>query len=105
MTASSLSLGDQRRCGQDLRAVAKGLPARDILFVSSNSFDVSGAKAVGFQVCWINRTGMALPAVHSFVAEANMSETTLDRLALRLDRLERETRYQRHGSPAATDLR
>ena len=64
-----------------------------------------GAKAVGFQVCWINRTGMALPAVHSFVAEASMSETTLDRLALRLDRLERETRYQSHGSPAATELR
>jgi 2-haloacid dehalogenase len=32
----------------------------DILFVSSNSFDVIGAKAFGFRVCWINRTGAPL---------------------------------------------
>ncbi len=33
-----------------------GLPKEDIVFVSSNSFDVMGAKAYGFQVAWINRT-------------------------------------------------
>jgi 2-haloacid dehalogenase len=33
---------------------------RDILLVSSNSFDVIGAKTYGFQVCWINRTGAIL---------------------------------------------
>lgn len=33
-----------------------GLPKHGILFVSSNSFDVVGAKSVGFRVCWINRT-------------------------------------------------
>ncbi len=27
-----------------------------ILFVSSNSWDVAGAKSFGFKVCWINRT-------------------------------------------------
>jgi 2-haloacid dehalogenase len=32
----------------------------EILFVSSNSFDVIGAKSFGFKVCWINRTGAAL---------------------------------------------
>ena len=29
----------------------------EILFVSSNSFDVVGAKSFGFKVCWVNRTG------------------------------------------------
>jgi len=32
----------------------------EILFVSSNSFDVVGAKGFGFKVCWINRTGALL---------------------------------------------
>ena len=32
----------------------------EILFVSSNSFDVAGAKNFGFKVCWINRVGIPL---------------------------------------------
>jgi 2-haloacid dehalogenase len=32
----------------------------DILFVSSNSFDVMGAKSFGFNVCWLNRAGALL---------------------------------------------
>ena len=32
----------------------------EILFVSSNSFDVAGAKNFGFKVCWITRTGIPL---------------------------------------------
>lgn len=35
-------------------------PKGEILFVSSNSFDVIGAKSFGFRVCWINRTGAPL---------------------------------------------
>lgn len=35
---------------------ALGLPKEETVFVSSNSFDVMGAKAYGFQVAWINRT-------------------------------------------------
>lgn len=31
------------------------LPASEILFVSSNSWDGSGAKAYGYTVCWRNR--------------------------------------------------
>jgi 2-haloacid dehalogenase len=27
-----------------------------VVFVSSNAFDVMGAKAYGFQVAWVNRT-------------------------------------------------
>jgi len=33
------------------------LPATEILFVSSNSWDAAGAKAYGYQVCWCNRSG------------------------------------------------
>jgi 2-haloacid dehalogenase len=34
-----------------------GIPARDLLFVSSNAWDVAGAKAFGYRVAWCNRTG------------------------------------------------
>ena len=37
-----------------------GIPKEEIFFVSSNSFDVVGAKAFGFKVCWINRSGTPL---------------------------------------------
>jgi len=30
-------------------------PAREILFVSSNAWDVAGAKAFGYRTCWCNR--------------------------------------------------
>ena len=36
---------------------ALGVPKEEVLFVSSNSFDVVGAKAFGFEVAWIRRTG------------------------------------------------
>jgi len=32
-----------------------GVPAARLLFVSSNAWDVAGAKAFGYQVCWCNR--------------------------------------------------
>jgi 2-haloacid dehalogenase len=38
-----------------LAPMALGLPREAIVFVSSNAFDVMGAKAYGFQVVWINR--------------------------------------------------
>ncbi len=31
------------------------IPAQEILFVSSNSWDAAGAKAFGYKVCWCNR--------------------------------------------------
>jgi 2-haloacid dehalogenase len=34
-----------------------GLPASAIAFVSSNAWDVAGARAFGFQVAWVNRQG------------------------------------------------
>lgn len=39
----------------DLAPKALGLAKETITFVSSNSFDVIGAKAFGFQVVWCNR--------------------------------------------------
>jgi 2-haloacid dehalogenase len=35
-----------------------GIPAGELLFVSSNAWDVAGAKAFGFQVAWCNRQGV-----------------------------------------------
>lgn len=37
-----------------------GLPKDEILFVSSNSWDVVGAKSFGFKACWVNRTGATM---------------------------------------------
>ena len=36
------------------------LPAAEILFVSSNSWDAVGAKALGYAVCWCNRSGASM---------------------------------------------
>jgi 2-haloacid dehalogenase len=36
---------------------AFGLPAGEMLFVSSNAWDVAGAKAFGYLTCWCNRAG------------------------------------------------
>ena len=41
----------------ELGARAFGLPAADVLFVSSNGWDVAGAKAYGYRTCWCNRLG------------------------------------------------
>jgi 2-haloacid dehalogenase len=39
-----------------LGPAALGIPAKDLLFVSSNAWDVAGAKSFGYQVAWCNRT-------------------------------------------------
>jgi 2-haloacid dehalogenase len=44
----------------DLASRTLGIPKNTVAFVSSNSFDVIGAKAFGFQVCWCNRAGAPL---------------------------------------------
>jgi 2-haloacid dehalogenase len=45
------------RAVYELGTQAFGLPAGEILFVSSNAWDVSGAKAFGYRCCWCNRLG------------------------------------------------
>ncbi len=39
----------------ELASRAFGLQPAEILFVSSNAWDVAGAKAFGFRTCWCNR--------------------------------------------------
>ncbi len=43
------------RAVYELGTRAFALPAEDILFVSSNGWDVAGAKAFGYRTCWCNR--------------------------------------------------
>ena len=46
------------------------VPKQEILFISSNGFDVAGAKRYGFQVAWIERTGDVPPPEDSQVGPA-----------------------------------
>ena len=58
-----LSVHDTRRYKTDpaayaLGPAALGLPARDILFVSSNGWDAIGATWFGYTTLWVNRAGL-----------------------------------------------
>ena len=53
------------------------LPAKEILFVSSNAWDAAGAKAFGYSVCWCNRS--ARPMDHLGFAP-DIVITSLDQL-------------------------
>ena len=60
-----LSVHSVRRYKTDPAAYALGpqalnLPARDILFVSSNGWDAIGATWYGYTTLWVNRLGMPL---------------------------------------------
>ena len=58
---------------------ALAIEAKDLLFVSSNAWDVAGAKAFGYRVCWCNRTG-APPEELGVVADLVVSR--LDEIPL-----------------------
>jgi 2-haloacid dehalogenase len=58
-----------------------GLPAADILFVSSNSWDAAGAKAFGYRVCWCNRS-VAAPEHMGFTPDLEVNG--LDQIAAAL---------------------
>jgi 2-haloacid dehalogenase len=60
-----------------LGAEAMGASADELLFVSSNAWDVAGAKAFGYQVAWCNRSGA--PA-EELGAPADYVVDTLDEL-------------------------
>lgn len=53
------------------------LPANEILFVSSNSWDAAGAKTFGYQVCWCNRAGAPMERLGF---EPDMTVTRLDEI-------------------------
>ena len=59
---------------------ALGLPAADVLFVSSNGWDVAGARAFGYRTCWCNRSGAP---VEELGAAPDSVVDRLDQLALR----------------------
>jgi 2-haloacid dehalogenase len=58
---------------------ALGIPAGELLFVSSNAWDVVGAKAAGYQVAWCNRTSAP---EEEFGLHADFVVTSLDQLPL-----------------------
>ncbi len=65
-----LSVHATRRYKTDPAAYAVGtqalnLPARDILFVSSNGWDAIGATWFGFTTLWVNRAGLPLEQLDS----------------------------------------
>jgi 2-haloacid dehalogenase len=56
-----------------------GIPAAELLFVSSNAWDVAGAKSFGYRVAWCNRA--SAPAEELGVA-ADYEIERLDQLPL-----------------------
>jgi 2-haloacid dehalogenase len=58
------------------------LRKEEILFVSSNPFDVVGAKSFGFKVCWINRTGAPLDPLGP---KPDLVVRTIDELSTELE--------------------
>jgi 2-haloacid dehalogenase len=42
---------------------AFGVAAAEMLFVSSNGWDIAGAKAFGYWTCWCNRTGAPMESL------------------------------------------
>ena len=54
-----------------------GIPASELLFVSSNAWDVAGATAFGYRVAWCNRTGAP---EEELGARADVVVGTLDQL-------------------------
>lgn len=51
---------------------ALGITKSETLFVSSNSFDVMGAKAFGFSVAWVGRNAAAAPPKDSNIGPGEM---------------------------------
>ena len=63
-----LSVAPLRRFKTDpacyaLGTEALGLPARDVLFVSSNGWDAIGATWFGYTTLWVNRAGLPIDAL------------------------------------------
>ena len=57
LSVEGLDLYKPSREVYDLVGAAMGLRAEDVLFVSSNGWDVAGAASYGFHTLWVNRAG------------------------------------------------
>jgi 2-haloacid dehalogenase len=60
---------------------AFGVPAGDILFVSSNAWDVAGARAYGYRTCWCNRLKAPMDELG---VRADLEVDQLDQISARL---------------------
>lgn len=70
------------RAVYELGTGAFGLAAEDILFVSSNGWDVAGAKAFGYRTCWCNRLGAP---VESLGVTPDLEVSLLDEILTKLE--------------------
>jgi 2-haloacid dehalogenase len=70
------------RAVYELGTGAFGLSAKDILFVSSNGWDVAGAKAFGYRTCWCNRLGAP---VESLGVTPDLEVSLLDEILTKLN--------------------
>jgi 2-haloacid dehalogenase len=59
------------RC-YELAGTALGVAAHELLFVSSNGFDVAGAKRFGFRVAWVERDAGTLPPESSAIGATEL---------------------------------
>lgn len=64
-----------------------GVPAGEVVFVSCNPFDVSGAKSYGFKVAWIERVPAAVLQAEVRAAGAPGPATMFKILRMRADEL------------------
>jgi 2-haloacid dehalogenase len=57
---------------------AFAVPSSDVLFVSSNRWDIAGAAAFGFRAVWVNRTGMRdeYPGLEPLAVVRDLAELT-----------------------------
>lgn len=60
------------------------LQKEEMLFISSNPFDVAGAKVFGYHVCWINRFNLQLEQFTDLKAKPDLIITSLAELVGKL---------------------
>ncbi len=88
----------------ELVETALGFAPEEVLFVSSNAFDASGAKSFGFRVAWIERvTGTAM--AEAFADGKVPSPLTMFKaLRMQMDELGFEPDYRVRSLAALSDL-
>ncbi|MFC0396849.1 haloacid dehalogenase type II [Paraburkholderia rhizosphaerae] len=57
LSVDEVSVFKPHHAAYELAEQRMGIARGDLLFVSSNAWDASGARHFGFTVCWVNRSG------------------------------------------------
>lgn len=65
------------RAVYDLVQAETGVPPEDVLFVSSNGWDVAGAARYGFETVWVNRAGLPVDRLMAAPAHVLSDLTTI----------------------------